>query len=188
MLAVIGSAALVSACAGPGAGGVMTAEAVHIGRAQTQSRADATQATGAGRSTGSPTSVEVVTAWVAAQRAFDDAARTADAGAPELAATMVAPQLPWTQSLLEGMRASGEESRGPVSFGEPRVDLQAVGPSVVRACVHDSEIAFSVATGRPVAGPAGQADFELFTSIMERADGGWKLETQSVTVGACGGG
>ena len=129
----------------------------------------------------------VISAWVAAQRAFDDAARTADADAPELAATTVAPQLPWTQALLGHMRADGEEARGPVSFGEPRVDGRATDEVVVRACLHDSEIVFSVATGRPVAGPTGQADYELLMSTMEQANSGWKLETQSVGVGACGG-
>lgn len=129
----------------------------------------------------------VISAWVAAQRAFDDAARTADAGAPELAATMVAPQLAWTESLLGLMRAEGEEARGPVSLGDPRVDGPVTDVAVVRSCVHDSEMVFSVATGRAVAGPTGQADYELLTSTMEQADSGWKLETQSVGVGACGG-
>ena len=67
------------------------------------------------------------------------------------------------------------------------MDMQSTDLSVVRACVHDREIVFSVATGRPVAGAMGQADYELFTSVMEQTNSGWKLETQTVGVGACGG-
>src|ERR1700676_2237012 len=139
---------LLSACAG--AGGGATAEAVRIRKAHPGSRVDATHAIRSGASTSEPsTSVgPAISAWVAAQRAFDDAARTADAGAPELAATMVAPQLPWTQALLERMRADGEEARGTVSFVQPRIDMQATDVSVARACGHDNEIVFSVATGR----------------------------------------
>jgi hypothetical protein len=184
-LTIVICSTLLSACGG--AGGA-TAAVVRIGTAHSPSRIEATHAARTGASTAEPsTSVgPVMSAWIAAQRAFDDAARTADADAPELAATMVAPQLPWTQALLGLMRADGEEARGPVSFGEPQIDGQATDLAVVRACVHDSEIVFSVATGRPLDGPAGRADYELLTSTMEQANSGWKLETQSVGVGACG--
>jgi hypothetical protein len=187
VLTVIICSTLLSACTG--AGGGTTAERVHIGTAQSASPPGATQAARSGSSTAelSTSAGPIISAWVAAQRAFDDATRTADADAPELAATMVAPQLPWTQALLDLMRADGEEARGLVSLGEPRMAMQSTDLSVVRACVHDGEIVFSVATGRPVAGPTGEADYEQFTSVMERTNSGWKLETQTVGVGACGG-
>jgi hypothetical protein len=183
-LTVIVCSTLLSACAR--AGGGATAKAVRITRAHSQFGADA-------RRSGSSTTVHmasvgpVISAWVAAQRPFDDAARTADADAPELAATMVAPQLPWTQALLGSMPGEGEEARGPVSFGRPRVETQATDLAVVDSCVHDSEIVVSAATGRAVAGLAGQSAYELVASTMEQANSGWKLETQAVRVGACDG-
>jgi hypothetical protein len=127
----------------------------------------------------------VISAWLAAEVAFEQAALTADPDQPDLAATTVDPQLAWSQSLLAQMQSSGEVSRGPVDHGHPQILAQQAGVATVRSCMYDAEVVESSVTGRPVPGEAGQVDFELFTSTMEQTDTGWKLSTQTVGVGSC---
>jgi hypothetical protein len=129
----------------------------------------------------------VISAWAAAQAAFEDAARTADPRSPELATTTVAPQLSWAESFLTLVQAAGEFSLGPVSLGRPRVVALGSELATVQSCVYDREVVVSATTRRPVPGVLGQVDYELFTSIMERTAGGWKLANQIVKVGLCHG-
>jgi hypothetical protein len=127
----------------------------------------------------------IVSAWLAAEAAFEEAALTSDPDQPELIATTIAPQLPWTRSVLAQMQSAGQVARGPVDYGRPRVVTQGSGLATVQSCEHDGEVVVSLATGQPVPGDAGQVDFELFTSTMELTDTGWKLATQTVGVGTC---
>lgn len=127
----------------------------------------------------------VVSAWIAAQQAFDDAARSADASQPELAATTVDPQLTWTQSLLTRMRQAGEVALGPVRYGDPRVVDDRAGLATIEACDYDAEIVVSAASEAPVPGDPGRVDFERITSTMELTATGWKLADQTVEVARC---
>lgn len=128
----------------------------------------------------------VISAWMAAQLAFENAVRTADPTAPELYATTVEPQLTWAESFLTLVRAAREGATGPVAFGDPQVVMEGPDLATVRACVHDGETVVSAATGLPVPGVLGQVDVEAFTSIMEHTVSGWKLANQDVVVGQCG--
>ena len=168
MLALLAS--LLAACGSSGPPSV--AGPIRIGAERTASKVSVP---------GSP----VISAWIAAQLAFEDAARTADATAPELAATTVEPQLSWAESFVTLIRAAGDVATGPVAFGDPQVSPRGPGLTTVRACVHDSDVVVAAATGRPVAGVLGQADVESFTSIMEHTADGWKLANQSVEAGKC---
>ena len=165
-------ATLLAACGGPGPATIPVPIRIDPGR--TASNATAPE---------NP----VVSAWIAAQLAFEDAARTTDATAPELAATTVEPQLSWVESFVTLIRAAGDMATGPVVFGHPLVSPRGPELTTVRACVHDSDVVVSAATGEPVAGVLGQADVESFTSIMEHTTDGWKLANQSVEVGTCKG-
>jgi hypothetical protein len=127
----------------------------------------------------------VISAWLAAEVAFEQAALTADPDEPDLAATTVAPQLAWSQSLLAQMQSSGEVSRGPVDHGHPQILAQRASVATVQSCMHDAEVVVSSVTGQPVPDEAGQVDFELFTSTMVQTDTGWKLATQTVGVDSC---
>jgi hypothetical protein len=131
-------------------------------------------------------SSQVLSAWWAAQEAFDTAALTADSYQPSLAATTVSPQLDLSRLLLEQMAAAGELGQGSVDNGHPRVLAIDGNVATVRSCVDDSEIAVFAATGQPVPGILGEKDFELFTSTMERGTNGWKLSAQALGVGQCG--
>jgi hypothetical protein len=171
--AVVG-AALLAACSALGLG--PASGRIRIGTAPAASGAVASAPVPAG---------PVVSAWIASQRAFENAARTADSSAPELAATTVAPLLAWSESLLMLFRVAKEVAVGPVDLGDPQVINQGPVLATVRACVHDSEVVVSSATGRSVAGVLGQVDYELFTSTMERTASGWKLASQTVGVDQC---
>lgn len=129
----------------------------------------------------------IVSAWLAAEQAFENAARTPDPSAPELAATTVAPQLAWSQSILAQMAAAGEGAEGPVGYGHPQVVSQTATRAIVRTCMHDQEVVISLTDGEPVPGPAGQVAYELFESTMVSVDSGWKLESQTIGVGQCRG-
>jgi hypothetical protein len=130
-------------------------------------------------------STGILSAWWAAQEAFDAAALTADSDEPSLAATTVSPQLDLNRLLLEQMAAAGELAQGSVDNGHPRVVAIVGNVATVRSCVDDSEIAVFAATGQPVPGILGEKDFELFTSTMQRGTSGWKLSAQAVGVGQC---
>jgi len=128
---------------------------------------------------------QVLSAWLASEQAFHDAALTANPDAPELAATTVQPQLGGREKALAGMRASGEIARGPTDYGSPRVTRLSARQAVIRACIHDSEIVVSASTGQPVPGSLGEIESALLTSEMELTEGGWKLLTQTVAQQEC---
>jgi len=177
------AAVLLAACSGPSAGPGAVAGPIRIGPARTASGADTSTPVSGTPHAESP----VVSAWIAAQSAFEDAARTGDGTAPELAATTVEPQLSWAESFVKLISAAGDLATGPVVFGNPQVSPRGPNLATVRACVRDGDVVVSAATGRPVAGVLGQADVESFTSIMEDTTDGWKLANQSVEVGPCHG-
>ena len=133
-----------------------------------------------------PMTSQILSAWLAAQQAFDTAALTSDPDQPDLAATTVAPQLAWSQALLLRMRESGQIARGPVDYGRPEVTRISADDARVTSCVYDAEIVLFVDSGRPVPGIPGQVDHELFASTMRSTRTGWKLSTQTVGVGRCG--
>ena len=168
------------------AGGGATAGTVRIRTARSRSGVDA------GRS-GSSTTEHLasvgpaISAWVAAQRAFDDGARMTDADAPELAAAMVAPRLQWAQAQLGPMRGEGDEPGGRVRLGSPELRH---GPPNWRssspACT-TARLSFRrLRVDRWPVLPA-HSEYKLVASTSEQANSGWKLETQAVGVGACGG-
>lgn len=129
---------------------------------------------------------QILSAWLAAEKSFDTAALAADADQPDLAATTIAPQLTWSQTLLQRMKGSDQIARGAVNYGKPEVVRNSADSATVTSCVYDAEIVVSVGSGRPVPGIPGQVDHELFESIMRSTTTGWKLSTQTVGVDRCG--
>ena len=128
---------------------------------------------------------EVIGAWRTAERAFENAALSADTSEPELIATTVEPQLGTSESLLNGMREADEFARGPVDLGFPTVVASTSTEATIRSCLIDGEIVISRRTGLPVAGVEGRVANELVISVMERPDGEWVLADQSVREIAC---
>ena len=77
----------------------------------------------------SPATNTIISAWFAAQRAFDAAAIDSDAHSPRLAATMISPQLEHVRENLQTFASLGYGARGPTYFGKPKVRDQSRGPS-----------------------------------------------------------
>jgi hypothetical protein len=133
----------------------------------------------------SPTTKAIVTAWLAAQKAFDTAAITSDANSPDLAVTMISPQLDHVRKNLATFASLGYGARGPTFYGNPKVqDVRDTQAEVV-SCVHGEEIEIDLKTGKPVSGVLGRSAYELVKSAMRRTPNGWKLANQSVDVGGC---
>ncbi len=131
------------------------------------------------------TTSQILSAWLAAEEAFDTAALTADPDQPDLDATTVPPQLTWSQGVLQRMRGLGQIARGAVNYGKPEVVRVSAANATVTSCVYDAEVVVSVVSGRPVPGIPGQVDHELFESTMRSTTTGWKLSTQTVGVDRC---
>ncbi len=127
----------------------------------------------------------VISAWLAAEEAFHQAALTSDSADPGLAATMVNPELSVVQSALSKLRAEGVIGRGPTFYGSPHVPSSTSSTATVVSCIHGEEVAVYEKTGAPIAGVLGQTDFELVTSTMRLTENGWKLAGQTVGVGEC---
>ena len=128
---------------------------------------------------------QVLSGWLAAESAFADAARTANAYAPELTATTVDPQLAWSRALLERMAASNQIATGQDNDGTPRVIALHGDRATVRTCARDAEIVVFATSGKPAPGVLGQVEFDLLTSTMVQTAAGWKLLTQAVGSGQC---
>lgn len=135
----------------------------------------------------SPATNTIISAWFAAQRAFDAAAINSDAHSPRLAATMISPQLEHVRENLQTFASLGYGARGPTYFGKPKVRDQAANQAHVVSCVHGEEIEIDMKTGKPVPGVLGQSAYELVNSAMRRTASGWKLANQTVVVGGCSG-
>ena len=143
--------------------------------------------TGTTSTTVSSTDAGIISAWLAAQEAFHQAALTSDPNEPELAATMIDPLLSNIRSTLTQLGQAGGMGRGPTYYGRPRVTESGNGAATVVSCVHDEEIEISKVTGSPVPGVLGEADYEQYTTTMQETVGGWKAKDQLVTAGSCEG-
>jgi len=138
------------------------------------------------RSTPTPgASSQIISAWLAAEKAFDDAALTSDPNAPELEATMIPPLLASARSDLARMRADGYVARGTTDYGSPRIVSQSPRRATVSACVHDQEVEVSESMSIPAPGVLGEPSFEKFTSVLELTPDGWRLSAQTVEPSAC---
>ena len=157
----------------------------------TSSSAPATSRAHAGSTTTTssttPGDGQIISAWLAAEQAFHDAALTSDPNAPELAATTIPPILDTVRTSLAQFRTAGDISKGPSFWGSPHITARGPGRTEVVSCVHGEEIEIVSKTGKPVPGTPGQAAYELVTSIMQSTATGWKLAGQNVEAGKCAG-
>jgi hypothetical protein len=139
-------------------------------------------------STPSPADAQILSAWLAAQQAFDYAALTSNANEPSLALTMVDPELSGVRQSLAKLKAAGDIGRGSVTFGRPQVTATAGSTSAtVVSCIHDQEVEVAASTGLSIPGDLGRSDFELIASTMVKALSGWKLSTQTIGTDKCTG-
>jgi hypothetical protein len=133
----------------------------------------------------SPTTAAIVKAWLAAQKAFHDAALTSDANSPELTAAMVAPQLDRARTNLATFASRGYRAQGVTHYGTQMVRSRSRSRALVVSCAVDDEIEVAANTGRPVSGVLGRPSDELISSVMRKTSRGWKLADQTIAVGGC---
>ncbi len=133
----------------------------------------------------SPEDVAVVSAWMAAEQAFEGAALTADPDEPDLAATTVPPQLGVSVAALTEMRNADDVAVGTPWWGAPRVEAGPGGRATVRACLHDTEIVVNRISRVPVPGILGEVADESFASVMTLTADGWKLTDQTIRDRTC---
>ena len=132
-----------------------------------------------------PATGQILSAWLAAERAFHDAALTSNPDEPALKATMMSPQLDGARSALARLRAAGDVAKGETGYGSPRLVSSISDKGTVVSCIDEAEVEVSDRTGQPVPGVLGEADFELVTSTMRLTSNGWKLASQTVEEGKC---
>jgi hypothetical protein len=132
-----------------------------------------------------PTTKAIISAWFAAQRAFDAAAMTSDAQSPRLAATMISPQLDHVRENLESFASLGYAARGTPHYGSPTIRSQGAVRADVASCVRDEEIEFVEQTGKPAPGVLGRVAYEQISSVMRKTSDGWKLADQTVEADGC---
>jgi hypothetical protein len=154
------SSLCLAACGGPGASTTTTASS-------------------------SPTTKAIVTAWFAAQKAFDSAALSSNANSPDLAATMISPQLEHVRMNLATFASLGYRATGTTQYSKPQVRSQTSTQAQVASCVRDREIEVVESTGKPVSGVLGRRAFEKINSVMRKTSSGWKLADQTVAVSGC---
>jgi len=176
---VLTGCSAVSRTSGDGRG--VTALEVPFGRGHP----GATSRVGAQDPAPGATGEEVLSAWMAAQKAFEVAALTADPDEPDLAATTIPPQLDVSVSALIAMRNAGDVAEDSPTWRVPQVQVGPGGTATVRACLHDSEIIVNEVSHVPVPGILGEVADESFTSSMALTAAGWKLTDQTVRDRSC---
>lgn len=80
-----------------------------------------------------------------------------------------------TLSVLADLQRDGIQARleGPFDLGHPTVALTGPGTATGTSCLDNDLIGYSVSTGKPVPGPAGQFDMVGEVVQMKLVDGRW---------------
>lgn len=128
-------------------------------------------------------STAVTNAYRAAWSAFEHAAADANPDDPELAATMVDPQLQGVKANLLADRQQGIVGRGTFTL-HPKVTSRSGTSATVVDCAYSTAILVYAKTGKQVP-PITQPENDGVTSTLVLASGMWKVYKQTVTDGKC---
>jgi hypothetical protein len=124
----------------------------------------------------------VLSAYRAGWSAFEHALADANPSDPQLAATMVDPQLQGVKTNLFSDQRQGIVGRG--SFTLPKITaLSAASATVVDCAFSTAELVYQ-ATGKPVP-PVTPPDNDGVTSTLVLSGGTWKVSKQILTDGKC---
>lgn len=139
---------------------------------------------GASETTTTPNSAtEVIQAYRASWKAFEQASLTANAYDPQLTATMVGTQLQNVRANLLGDQHAGAVGRGTVTLHPRITSLSATTASVVDCAYSTAELIYAK-TGKQVP-PITPPENDGIESTLVLTDGIWKVSQQSVTEGSC---
>jgi hypothetical protein len=146
-------------------------------------RAKPTTSASASASTSDPTASAVLQAYRAAWSAFEHAAAGANPEDPDLAATMVDPQLQGVKANLVADQRQGIVGRGTFALHPKIVALTATTATVVDCAYSTAELVYQ-ATGKPVP-PVTPPENDGVNSTLVVTSGSWKVSKQTVTDGKC---
>lgn len=123
----------------------------------------------------------VIAGWVAAQNAFEQASLAVNPADPDLAATMVNPELQQVRAVLEVEQYKHDTARGHQDLGHPAVVSYSPTRAVVHSCMPGPGIIVYQPNGQPEPTPLGQASNDDVTDVMVPGPAGTWLD-QSTTV------
>lgn len=164
---------------------VILAAACGSAPASSDATSTTTRAANAG---GTPTTVRssasrVLEAYRAAWAAFEHAAADANADDPELATTMVDPQLQGVKANLFADQRQGIVGRGSFTLHPKVTALTATTATVVDCAYSTAELVYAN-SGKPVP-PITPPENDGVQSTLVLSGGSWKVSKQTVTDGKC---
>ena len=130
-----------------------------------------------------PTSVAVLNAYRASWAAFEHALTTANPSDPELAATMVDPQLQSVKANLFADKRAGMVGRGTTTLHPKITALSATTATVVDCAYSRAELLYAT-TGKPVP-PVTPPENDGVRATLVLSGSTWKVYKQTVTEGTC---
>ena len=125
----------------------------------------------------------MLAAYRAGWAAFEHALADANPEDPELAATMVDPQLQQVKANLLADQRQGMVGRGTTTLHPKVTALSATSATVVDCAYSSAELVYQ-ATGKPVP-PVTPPENDGVTSTLVLSGGAWKVSKQIVTDGKC---
>jgi hypothetical protein len=163
---------LVSACGGSNSAAPPTT----LAKPTSSTNASVTTTTDA-------TATAVLQAYRAGWAAFEHALADANPEDPELAATMVPPQLTGVRANLTVDRQQGMVGRGSFALHPKVVSLSATTAKVLD-CAYSTSVLVYAKTGKPVP-PITPPENDGVSSELILTGGAWKVSKQTVTDGKC---
>ena len=130
-----------------------------------------------------PTSVAVLNAYRAGWAAFEHALADANPSDPELAATMVDPQLQSVKAYLFADKRAGMVGRGTTTLHPKIAALSATTATVVDCAYSRAELLYAT-TGKPVP-PVTPPEKDGVRATLVLSGSTWKVSKQTVTEGTC---
>ncbi len=134
-------------------------------------------------SSSDPSQAAVLAAYRAAWVAFEHALADANPENPQLAATMVDPELQSVKANLLADQRQGIVGRGPTTL-HPKVSAVSSNSATVVDCAYSATELVYKATGKPVP-PITSPENDGVTATLVRSGGTWKVSKQTVTDGKC---
>jgi hypothetical protein len=125
----------------------------------------------------------VLNAYRAGWAAFEHALTTANPGDPELAATMVEPQLRSVKANLFADKRAGMVARGTFTLHPKITALSATTATVVDCAYSTAELIYAT-TGKPVP-PVTPPENDGVRATLVLSGSTWKVSKQTVTDGTC---
>ena len=130
-----------------------------------------------------PTSAAVLSAYRAGWAAFEHALTTANPSDPELAATMVDPQLRGVRANLFADKRAGMVARGTFTLHPKITALSATTATVVDCAYSTAELIYAT-SGKPVP-PVTPPENDGVRATLVLSGSTWKVYKQTVTEGTC---